>query len=509
MKQLLIVIIALIAIAVSIIKLRYQQQDNDDRKSELYHTKHDLIQLSQQAIQQQMNNKLSVAIGYNSNVDLIVKAIPILNQLSTIVDESVSCDLLYSKDQFVSCFRKYFRNGNGVERFVTNGTFFNELITLSAQHPSHHYHIGGNAALMAVRFALENWKVSLTGGSIGNTLKNLLSSYNIRFITKSETEPDQDDEIHLIMEYDKAEFFANFSSPRANRFIVTRDISNAEFYSLDNFHKHLDEEISSLDLVVLSGFHLLDGETDSAKRQSILKQISEKIRNTLVVSEQKKKKHFVIHLELASIGQEVIYNEIAETIFPYVHSLGLNEQELYALYHSTQQSDIPSIAQLIPDISSVTGAINTIMKQYSHLHRIHFHNLAYHLLAVRDTDITNEDAYIAAVTSSSLQACTQACGFTSPHTIDLAAVDLLFKWNEKQVASDNLFKSIVSHGQQSNHSVISWTTSDNGYRFYLSPVLVCKQTIKTVGLGDAISTLGLSAQLKVFLSKEHVVDVNV
>ena len=41
----------------------------------------------------------------------------------------------------------------------------------------------------------------------------------------------------------------------------------------------------------------------------------------------------------------------------------------------------------------------------------------------------------------------------------------------------------------SNSPVDSWQR--NGISFYLSPVLVCRKPLKTVGLGDAISATGL------------------
>lgn len=489
--------------------------------------KNDLLRYSLLQEQREQNDKLTVAIGYNSNVDLVVKAIPVLNQLllmttnttseisdglllnapsSSSLDEESYCNALFSVQQFVHCFVRFFREGSGVERFVLNETMFEQVISTSVLQEDNEFHIGGNAALMAVKFAKEQWKrVFLTGGTIGDRLRQLLAQYSnkIQFVTheslnsKQEHSDEKKDEIHLIMEYDKNEEFAGYFAPRANRFIVTRDISNAEFYSLDQFHRVIDQNIRDIDLVVLSGFHLLDGETNTTRREHMMQRISEKIAKTFHIKEHKKK-HFMMHLELASIGQEKIYNEIGKYIFPYIHSIGLNEQELSSLYRATHSSlpKLKSIAQVIPNIAQVTIALSHVMKTFGSIERIHFHSLAYHLLVVRQNN-SNTAANLAAVSSSSLAACSQACGFDDPNDIEPEKVDVLFHWEEQQPIIQkfsHLFSRVHFYGAK-EPSMVQWT--NDGFEFFLAPVLVCKKTIKTVGLGDAISTAGLSAQLKV------------
>jgi ADP-dependent glucokinase len=481
----------------------------DHRQDLLNACKIDLIVHSMPQVQNVSSYRPTVAIGYNSNVDLVVKAIPLLKQLDENIgmekEENLNCDLLYSRNQLIKCFIKYFKNGNGVERFVANESLFNEMVSIAKHEKSHEFHVGGNAALMAVKFAKENWNVFLTGGAIGTTLRELLSPYDIQFITASNdgktNEKNLDnlgDEIHMIMEYDRNEQFKNYIAPRANRFIATRDLSNAGFYSLDNFHRFLDQNISRIDLLVISGLHLLDSLTDVKERAILWKKISDRTSKTNTLAKSKKS-HFLMHLELASIGQEIIYNEISEYLFPFINSIGLNEQELNSLYHAVSKTDAKSltnIAQVTPNIKNVTEALVYLLDKFNHIYRIHFHSLAYHLVAVRKAE--DIAAYRAVVASSSLTACTQACGFQNPDSIDLNKVDLLFKWSEQQTQiseKPELFSLVTYHGKHPD-SIISWKTSQ-GFEMSLAPVLVCKQTIKTVGLGDAISTAGLSAEIKI------------
>src|SRR5690606_4834985 len=96
-------------------------------------------------------------------------------------------------------------------------------------------------------------------------LKSLLAPLNMEYANSVGS-----DEVHLIMEYKSGDEFNGFKSPRANRFIVTRDIYNSEFQALDEFHEKMNRFAPKL--LVLSGifkhvkrfnieigFHLLDG----------------------------------------------------------------------------------------------------------------------------------------------------------------------------------------------------------------------------------------------------------
>lgn len=105
-------------------------------------------------------------------------------------------------------------------------------------------HIGGNAALMAENFSKEGFSVILTGAT-GPTAKKLLTSDKIKFIGSS------NDEIHLIMEYQKEKEFDGVKTIRSNRFIATRDFTNSEFQVLDEFHDSIQKEKPNL--IILSG----------------------------------------------------------------------------------------------------------------------------------------------------------------------------------------------------------------------------------------------------------------
>lgn len=105
--------------------------------------------------------------------------------------------------------------------------------------------VGGNAALLAQIFAKYGCHV-LLAGALGPKLKELLNPLKMEYANSVDS-----DEIHLILEYKSGEEWNGFKSPRANRFIVTRDVYNSEFQALEEFHEKM---ISfSPKLLVLSG----------------------------------------------------------------------------------------------------------------------------------------------------------------------------------------------------------------------------------------------------------------
>jgi ADP-dependent glucokinase len=460
-----------------------------------------LNQLSLHQITQ--NSSLRVAIGYNSNVDLISSSIDMLEEMIQqfghavpTSDRASDVELLTSFGDLAQCFEHFFRTGSGAERFVSNKTLFEEVVSAGTSDrllDKSSFSIGGNAALMAGKFAREGWQVLLTG-AIGPKMKELLSPYpTITFANE-----DPGDEFHVIMEYKRSSTWNGHHPPRANRFIVTRDEANTGFVSLKSFHDHILD--FHPDLLVLSGFHLLDGVSDEHTRRQRMEAVA-----TKVAQSRKDLSNLVMtHVELASIGNRRIYEEIAQIVFPVVDSLGLNEQELSVLYQvlasqgraHNEKSGTLQIAQTEPYLKDVIHAISYIMKSHTSLRRVHFHSLVFHLLAVVDDDqSTCEESFLASIAASSLSATEQACGLQRNNWDDLSLVELLYDTSQvkKHIPDAKQFKN--------RDGIMSWQQSYSfnslHLKFYLAPVLVCKTPRHTVGLGDTISSAGLSQQVHI------------
>lgn len=109
--------------------------------------------------------------------------------------------------------------------------------------------------------------------------------------------------------------------------------------------------------------------------------------------------------------------------------------------------------------------------------RVHFHSLTYHIVGVVPSAWSNIQAAIAAGTR---MAGRQACD-TKRLNSDLVTLQIPSKFK--------LYTGDEEREFNSHNPVLSWEL--DGFKFAFSPVLVCKNPLKTVGLGDSISATGL------------------
>ena len=171
-----------------------------------------------------------------------------------------------------------------------------------------------------------------------------------------------------------------------------------------------------------------------------------------------------------------------------VCSIGLNEQELLFLSQAGAgpHSEMTSWNG-IPDVGRVSDILLWILETHGHsdpeseadLTRIHFHTLAYHVMATVNGHWDNQPA---AVMAGARIASTQACGL---QTVDVSKVVL--KAPLEFYSSHHEPREILTLNP--GDPVTVWRRGN--VTLYLTPVLVCKEPLRTVGLGDAISAEGL------------------
>ncbi|ETE67134.1 ADP-dependent glucokinase, partial [Ophiophagus hannah] len=313
-------------------------------------------------------------------------------------------------------------------------------------------YVGGNAALIGQKIASHpNLKVLLCG-PIGPKLHELLDE-NVMVPPESLQELD---EYHLILEYQAGEEWGELRAPNANRFIFSHDLSNGAMNMLEVFVSSLEE--FQPDLVVLSGFHMMEGQT---------RELRERRLQEAVTSISDIPTDVPIHLELAGMTDPDLMRDII---------------------HQTASGPHSSLTSWngVPDVGIVSDILFWILREHgrtsaraSDLTRIHFHTLAYHLLVTVDGYWANQ---VAAVAAGARVAGTQAC---ATQTIDANKVFL--KAPLEFATSKTEGASRVSLNPKEPISV--WHR--NGISFHYSPVLVCKSPLRTVGLGDAISAEGL------------------
>ncbi|KAM9854485.1 ADP-dependent glucokinase isoform 1-T1 [Aulostomus maculatus] len=415
-----------------------------------------------------------VAVGVNACVDVVVSGVGLLQALAVDPGSGLDHEVLRSKEDLREAFIHYMERGAAAERFFSDKEVFQRIARAAAEYPSAKLYVGGNAALIGQKLATYPDVMVLLCGPVGPKLHEMLDE---QIVVPPES-LQETDEYHLILEYKAGEQWGSTQAPQANRFIFSHDVSNGEMSSLETFVASLEE--FQPDLVVLSGLHMMEGQG---------RELWEDRLKEAVAAISDIRRDIPIHLELASMTDKDYMNSIVqEQVLPIVSSIGLNEQELLFL---SQAGDGPH-ADLtswkgIPEVGRVTDILLWILEQHGRsdpsseadLTRIHFHTLAYHILATVDGYWGNQ---VAAVTAGARVASSQACGLQS---VDVSKVELKAPLEFDSSHSEPQEKLSLDPAEP----VTVWRRGN--VTFHLTPVLVCKQPLRTVGLGDAISAEGL------------------
>ncbi|XP_029909849.1 ADP-dependent glucokinase isoform X2 [Myripristis murdjan] len=414
-----------------------------------------------------------VAVGVNACVDVVVSGVGLLQALAVDPGTGLDHEVLHSKEDLREAFIHYMARGAAAERFFSDKEVFQRIARAAAEYPGAKLYVGGNAALIGQKLATYPDLMVLLCGPVGPKLHEMLDEQ----IVVPPGSLQETDEYHLILEYKAGEQWGSTQAPQANRFIFSHDLSNGEMSSLETFVASLEE--FQPDLVVLSGLHMMEGQG---------KELWEERLKEAVVAISDIPKDVPIHLELASMTDKEYMNSIMQEVMPIVSSIGLNEQELLFLAQAGEgpHADLPSWKG-IPDVGRVSDILLWILEQYGRsdpsseadLTRIHFHTLAYHILATVDGYWGNQ---AAAVVAGAHVASTQACGIRS---VDVSKVQLKAPLEFNSSHLEPKVKLFLNPTEP----VTVWRRGN--ITFHLTPVLVCKQPLRTVGLGDAISAEGL------------------
>ncbi|XP_056595653.1 ADP-dependent glucokinase isoform X2 [Triplophysa dalaica] len=414
-----------------------------------------------------------VAVGVNACVDVVVSGVGLLQALALEPTSGRDHEVLHSKEDLKDAFIHYLGKGAAAERFFSDKEVFHRIARAAAEYPGAQIYVGGNAALIAQKLASNPHLVVLLCGPVGPKLHELLDE---QIVVPPES-LQETDEYHLILEYKSGEQWGSSRAPQANRFILSHDISNGEMRALETFLSSLEE--FNPDLVVLSGLHMMEGMGRDLweKRLKEAVDVISDVRNEVP-----------IHLELASMTDRDYMNQILLEVMPIVNSIGLNEQELLFLTQSGggPHADLTSWDG-IPDVGRVSDILLWVLERHGRvdleseadLTRIHFHTLAYHVLVTVDGHWANQ---VSAVAAGARVASAQACAL---QTVDVSKVVL-----KAPLHFYSSFKEPREHLMVDPSSPVTVWRRGN-VSFHLTPVLVCKQPLRTVGLGDAISAEGL------------------
>lgn len=412
------------------------------------------------------------AVGVNSCVDVVVSGVALLQALGLEPGPGLGSDheVLDSLMDLRETFEFFMSRGAAAERFFSDAELFHHISRTALKIPTAKLYVGGNAALIGQKLASNADTEVLLAGPVGPELHELLDE---KIVVPPEA-LQETDQVHLILEYQTGERWGPLRAPQANRFIFSHDEDNALMAFTESLVQSLDH--FDPDLMVLSGFHMMEGLQPEA-RDRRLDQVGALLSELSVP----------VHLELASMTDPGFMTRIVHKVFPYVSSLGLNEQELLFLSRAVggPHSDLSWTEVGVASPRAVTVATDVlrwILQQFgavtgdSRLSRVHFHALPFHVVAVVTGRWGNQAESAAA---GARTASAQACGRAHVHA------------PESQLRAPLHFNINQSHALtlDPDRPITVW--QQHHVTLHLSPVLVCKRPIRTVGLGDAISANGL------------------
>uniref|UniRef100_A0A3B4B1F5 Uncharacterized protein n=1 Tax=Periophthalmus magnuspinnatus TaxID=409849 RepID=A0A3B4B1F5_9GOBI len=417
------------------------------------------------------------AVGVNSCVDVVVSGVALLEALGLGPGSSpdpvsgLDHEVLGSLEDLMDTFLFFMSRGAAAERFFSNSELFQTIAQTALQIPGAKLYVGGNAALIGQKLASSPDTEVLLSGPVGPKLHELLDEK----IVVSPESLRETDEYHLILEYQTGEHWGPLVAPQANRFIFSHDEANSHMTLTEALVQSLDQ--FEPDLLVLSGLHMMEGLRPEARNHRLDQVVA--LLSELSVP---------VHLELASMTDLGFMQLILSfQVFPLVSSLGLNEQELLFLSRAVDgpHSDVSWSEVGVTSAAAVGVASDVLQWVLQHfgavsssslLSRVHFHSLPFHVVAVVTGRWGNQAASSAA---GARTASAQACGRAHVHA------------PEAQLKAPLEFNTNNTHMLRLDPDQPITVWHQHHVTFHLSPVLVCKQPIRTVGLGDAISANGL------------------
>ncbi|UYV78397.1 hypothetical protein LAZ67_16001179 [Cordylochernes scorpioides] len=365
------------------------------------------------------------------------------------------------------------------QRYVANTSLFQDLVLTAARAPGVRWELGGNAAVMASRFAKEGWQ-PLLGSQVSPQLQSMVPPR----VHLSGPQVARDD-VHLLLEYPSGASWGPFSAPRANRFIIHSDHQNPLLISLENFAERLSGWEPHL--VVVGGLQMLD---NFPLPPAVRKDRLDRLRHMLV------QQHAPVHFEMASFTDVSLMQAITDSLLPHTDSLGMNEQELPNLHNLVVYGNVSLVAESTPRVAPVLdqmrelfAALNKRTASVSgskRLTRLHVHTLAFQaILTSKDSPWRNTKN---AAAKAALTANRHTCG---TRHVDPSRSRILLDDSFTTSLDPKLARKIPF----SQEDPVTCWEEDQDLGFCLAPVLVCTDVLQTGGGGDNVSSAGLVLQI--------------
>ena len=360
----------LLAIVLSVLLAYYNPYDADTTLK----TRMDKVlnSLLKQEKSVQVSGQVKIAVGYGACKDIFVDAKHVMGSKFP-KNQPKNYNEISNFEELNEMFAYFFSHGAAAERFCSKDEVFEELVKQAEQVPDHRVALGGNAPVMAKRFAQEGAEVLLAARMTEDFKSNIDANIQV-----TGTNIDTDD-IHLILEYKRNEVWGNWQAPRANRFIVHSDRNNPTLSSVESFEDPLGK--FKPNLLVVGGLQMMDNYPfGPGERQARL----EKVKKQMLAQGSNTRVHF----EMASFVDETLLQDLTSLVIPYADSLGMNEQELPNLRSMLMFGNISVVSDSNPRTAVTLDQIRDVYRILSGnvegrpLTRLHLHTLAYQAILV-------------------------------------------------------------------------------------------------------------------------------
>ena len=287
----------------------------------------------------QVSAPVKIAVGYGACKDIFVDAKHVLaDKLPQKSPQNYN--EITNFEELLQMFAYFFSHGAAAERFCNQDEVFETLVKEAEKIPDHRVALGGNAPVMARRFALEGADVLLAAKMSDDFRSNIHPSIQV---TGDNVEVD---DIHLILEYKRNEKWGAWQAPRANRFIVHSDRNNPTLSSVESFQDPLTK--FKPNLLVVGGLQMMDNYPFApGERQARLKKVKMQMEAQPSTTR--------VHFEMASFVDETLLQDLTSLVIPHADSLGMNEQELPNLRSMLMFGNVSVVSNSNPRTAETLG----------------------------------------------------------------------------------------------------------------------------------------------------------
>ncbi len=459
-----------------------------------------------------------IAVGFNTNVDVIIKydSEMILKMIQDLKVESYSLvkeiidwkGVIQKSTDYITGLCGCFEKGKASEWLISNKNAYQKLIDLLPAERV--LMMGGQAGNMANTLSELNVpKIFVHTPTLPKVLKTLfLKNKNILMPTydkkgqlsfKHPTKVEGYDEslhLHIISEFrknDRLKLNDNliWKCPRDNRFIATYDPPNSQMTINKAFSEGINQIAEESNVMILSGFHMLTfGE--EFKEKKVERKLIEIFE--LITIAKEANPELMVHLELCSTKNKQMLELLLNKSIKgnYWDSMGCNERELMEILTAIGEVKLANILRENFTQDNVLEAVLKITEKLS-LKRFHLHQFGCYLIAVSNNYHLPTDQIRKTLCFSAIATAHKALTGQVQKEIKYdVLINEYFVGKTPTVEFQALEKSMQAKGKNGLYKEQGILQLDN-FQIVAIPTIIIDNPIYTVGLGDTISSTALLA----------------